>query len=170
MGMARGMLLAAAVAGLATGLAAARPIKVGDPAPDFHAQTFTGTPVSLADLRGKVVLVNIWATWCGPCRKELPLIDAYYRVRHANGLEVVAVTTEDSVPIAKLKPLQAALGMPLMHKLKGPYRPIGGAVPTSFLIDRAGTIRYAKAGAFDLDLLNKLLVPLLNEPVPAPAS
>ena len=57
--------------------------------------------------------------------------------------------------------------IPPVRRVKGPYAPIEGAVPTNFVIDRAGNVRYAKAGAFDLDKLNEVLVPLLKEPVPA---
>ena len=142
-------------------------VKVGGPAPDFRATTFDGRKIDLAAFRGDVLIVNIWATWCGPCKRELPLLDRFYQLMKKNGLSVVAVTTEDSLPSSSLKPLQGALAIPLARSFRGAYAPIGGAVPTNFVIDRAGVVRYAKAGAFDLDTLNTVLVPLLNEPRPA---
>jgi hypothetical protein len=79
---------------------------------------------------------------------------------------VFAVTTEDSVSDRQLKPLFGLLAIQPVRRLKGPYE-ILGAVPTNYVIDRAGKVRYAKAGAFDLDDLNEVLVPLLKEPAPA---
>lgn len=144
--------------------AAAKPV-VGAAAPDFELTLMDGSKVALADLKGQVVMLNFWATWCAPCREELPTLDAYYKVLRKNGLHVYAIMTEDSVPAYKLKALFNALTMPSARRIKGPYSPLG-AVPTNFVIDRAGKLRYAKAAAFDLDDLNALLVPLLNEPSP----
>ena len=79
------------------------------------------------------------------------------------------MTTEDSVPNDKLKPLQARLAMPLLRRFSGPYGDLG-AIPTNYVIDRAGVVRYAKAKAFTLDELNALLIPLLREPIPAAAA
>jgi len=148
--------------------AIAGPPKVGDVAPNFKLTLIDGSKVTLDDLRGKVVVLNFWATWCGPCRSELPLLDAYYRVQSAQGLRVFAVTTEDSLPIRTLKPLFAAMAIPAARNMKGPYVVLKG-VPTNYIIDRAGRIRYAKANAFDLDTLNAELVPLLRERAPAAA-
>ncbi len=143
----------------------AAPPKIGQVAPDFHLKLLDGSQVSLADLRGQVVVLNFWATWCAPCKRELPLLDAYFGIHKKHGLQVFAVTTEDSVPLARLKPLAAALNIPMVRHLSGNYAPMGG-VPTNYVIDRAGVLRYAKASAFDLDDLNSILIPLLNEPSP----
>ena len=140
--------------------------KIGEPAPDFQLTLVDGSKVSLADLRGKVVVLNFWATWCVPCRTELPTLDAYYQVQAPHGLRVFAVTTEDSVPLFQLRKLFGAMHMSPVRKIKGPYGD-NTAVPTNIVIDRAGRVRYAKAGAFDLDDLNATLVPLLREPSPA---
>ncbi len=146
-------------------MAIARGVKVGEPAPDFHATTFDGKEINLADYRGRVLIINLWATWCEPCRKELPLLDAYYALRKKAGLEVIAVATEGSVPASKLKALAAMVRFPFIRSLTGPYS-TRGAVPTNYVVDRSGIVRYAKAKAFDLDDLNDLLVPLLREAAP----
>lgn len=145
--------------------AEARP-KVGAPAPEFQAVTFGGETLDLQDLAGDVVVLNFWATWCVPCRKELPLLDTYYRLRRDFGLRVLAIATEDSVPASFLKPLAQKLTVPLIKRFRGPYGPIDDAVPSNFIIDRAGVLRYAKAAALDLDDMNNILVPLLREPAP----
>ena len=141
------------------------PPKVGDMAPDFQMTLVDGSKVSMADLRGKVVVLNFWATWCVPCRKELPTLDAYYERQQKAGLRVFAVTTEDSLPLYQLKKLFDVMHIPAVRHMKGHYETLGG-VPTNFVIDRTGRIRYAKANAFDLDELNELLIPLLREPAP----
>ncbi|HEU4961255.1 MAG TPA: TlpA disulfide reductase family protein [Sphingomonas sp.] len=156
---------AALVIGSAVALVGARAPRVGQPAPDFRLTLIDGSKVSLADLRGKVVVLNFWATWCVPCREELPLLDRYYELQQKAGLRVFAVTTEDSLPLYQLKELFAVMHIPAVRRIKGPYA-ILGAVPTNFVIDRNGVVRYAKANAFTLDELNTLLVPLLREPAP----
>jgi peroxiredoxin len=159
-------LIAAMCAIAGAGAAWATP-KIGQPAPDFTVTTFGGHTVKLADLKGDVVILNFWATWCGPCRKELPLLEAYFKAYNKYGFQVLAVATEDSIPESKLRPLAAQLTIPFVKRLKGPYHDVG-ALPTNYVIDRSGKIVYAKAAAFDLDALDALIIPLLREPVPQP--
>jgi cytochrome c biogenesis protein CcmG/thiol:disulfide interchange protein DsbE len=159
-------LLAVFIAGPA---GAGKP-QIGQPAPDFKVTLLDGKQLTLADFKGEVLVINYWATWCGPCRRELPLLDAYYKVQGQYGLRVLFVTTDDSAPLSMLKPLAKVMSAPLARRFQGPYG-ILNAVPTNYVIDRRGVVRYAKAGAFDVDLLNDLLVPLLREPAledPAP--
>ena len=137
---------------------------VGDPAPDFQVTTFDGTKLSLRDFKGQVLVLNFWATWCSPCRRELPLLNSYYRLRKDAGLRILAVTTEDSLPLRDLTPLSAHLAIPMARQFKGKYGP-RDAVPTNYIIDRDGILRYAKAAEFTLDDLNAILIPLLSAPV-----
>jgi cytochrome c biogenesis protein CcmG, thiol:disulfide interchange protein DsbE len=140
--------------------------EVGKPAPNFQVVTFDGTKVNLADLKGQVILLNFWATWCGPCKRELPLLDAFYRARSQFGLKMYAVATEDSLSPYQLAPVQKVVSFPMIKRFKGDYGKIR-ALPTNIIIDRAGIVRYAKAAMFELDTINEELVPLLNEPAPA---
>ena len=143
--------------------------KVGEIAPDFELTLVDGGKVKLSELRGQVVVLNLWATWCGPCKKELPLLDTYYRINRPHGLRVFALTTEDSVPISALKKLFAVMAIPSARRIKGGYDVLEG-VPTNYVFDRTGRLRYAKAAAFDLDALNELIIPLLREPAPPAAT
>jgi cytochrome c biogenesis protein CcmG/thiol:disulfide interchange protein DsbE len=162
----RRSVLIALMIGAAFGPVMATEPRVGQPAPDFQLTLVDGTHVRLSELRGQVVVLNFWATWCVPCRTELPMLDGYYRVAQRHGLKVFAATTEDSVPLSQLRRVFAVLAIGAVRNIRGPYQPIRGAVPTNFVIDRAGRVRYAAAGAFDLDDLNRVLIPLLNEPAP----
>ena len=139
--------------------------QVNAPAPDFHASTFDDQDVSLADFKGQVLIINFWATWCAPCKKELPLLDGYYKLASKYGFRILAVTIDDNVPIRDLKPLASKVSFQMARHFHGDYKTLGG-VPTNYVIDRAGIVRYAKADAFELDTLNALIIPLLNEAAP----
>ena len=150
--------------------AAATPA-IGKPAPGFTLWTFDHKKFTRADLLGNVVVLNYWATWCGPCRQELPLIDAYVRAYkkkfQRDDLKVFAVTIDNSVSDAELKPLAGALSFPLMSRLDSfSYGEINGAVPSNYVIGRDGVLRYARAGSFTFDVLNEVLPPLLSQAAP----
>lgn len=151
---------------LAATPAAAKDLKVGEVAPPIELTLVDGTKTTLAEHRGEVIVVNFWATWCVPCRAELPLLDGYYRKVSKHGIRVFAVTTEGSLPIFKLRNLFDALAITPAKGIKGISRQVP-AVPTNYIIDRRGVVRYAKAGAMDLDDLNRELIPLLRESAPA---
>jgi len=160
------MSLFLTVWGIGSSASFAKSPSVGEVAPAFDGTDFNGNKISLDDLRGEVIIVNFWATWCGPCMKELPLLDSYFQAAKDNGLRVVAVTTDaDNLPFRSKKVLKN-LSISLTHRLHGPYTLIDGKLPTNYIIDRTGVVRYAQAGELDLDTMNALLVPLLNE-VPA---
>lgn len=162
------LTIAVTLAALATP-APARTPRIGELAPRAVITTYGGERVELAQLRGQVVVLNFWATWCAPCLAELPLLDAAAAQKRDRGLRIFAVATEDSVPPYRLKALANSLSFPLARRMRGNYEPIGGALPTNYVIDRAGVVRYATAGAFTPETINAVLLPLLREPPPADA-
>ena len=107
-------------------------------AADFTLRALDGQLHKLSDYRGKVVFLNFWATWCVPCRAELPLLDGYYRHTRQHGLSVFAVATDGSAPLHQLKPLFAAMAIPAVRRIKGMDAEMP-AVPTNYIIDRAGS-------------------------------
>jgi cytochrome c-type biogenesis protein len=144
-----------------------RPLTVGDPAPDYVAATLAGDRISLADLRGKVVLLNVWATWCIPCREEMPALQRLYQELGSQGLEVVAVSVdhagaaEDVARFVDERDLDFTIGLDAALAVQDTFRTMG--VPESFLIDREGRIAHRWIGQFDpeaaevRDLLRKAL-------------
>jgi cytochrome c biogenesis protein CcmG/thiol:disulfide interchange protein DsbE len=144
---------------------------VGAAAPTFSVFTFEFKKIQFEQMRGKVVILNYWATWCGPCRTELPMLNAYYQRHSSQDLLIFAVDSEDDPPKDKLQTLSKALSFPLVRHLTGKgYGIINQSWPSNYVIDRAGVIRFAQAGAFTSESLESVVTPLLAEPAPAPAA
>ena len=141
----------------------ARPPEVGQPAPHYSAVTLTGDSVSLEQLRGRAVLLNVWATWCHPCREEIPVLQALH-VRYASrGLELVGVSVdgrgeEDTIrEFATDYTMTYRLWLDPDERVQSTFLAIG--VPATFLIDRAGVLRWRHVGpvrANDTTLVREL--------------
>lgn len=122
------------------------------PAPDFTLPTLSGAPIRLADLRGKVVLLDFWVTWCSPCRAEMPALDALYRRYKDRGLEVLAVNL-DTVSTSTVQAFVREVGTTFRVALDPSsstartYRVVG--LPTAYLIDRAGNVVVQEIGGRD---------------------
>ena len=140
---------------------------VGKAARDYTVTTMDNQKVTSAQLKGKVVVLNYWATWCTPCKAEMIAFEDYMRFHPNPDLKIFAVMTESDVPTSKLRPLAAVLHFPLATKLYGRGYGVKDGVPTSYIIDRAGVLRYAAAGAFSLQGFGEKVGPLLAEPAPA---
>ena len=139
---------------------------VGSAAPGFHATDLrTGRPTTLADYRGKVVLLNVWATWCQPCRVEMPSMERLYRRLGDGGggdFRVVAVSIDeqdDSVVVAFAREL--GLSFDILHDQTGAIKPAYQAtgVPESWVINRDGVIVKKVIGASEWDgPVNEILI------------
>jgi len=126
---------------------------VGRPAPEFSADSVRGGPVRLADFRNQVVLLNFWATWCVPCRSEMPEIENTYRANHERGFEVLAVNVQEGE--AQIQPFLSELNLAftaLLDRDAGVARLYRArALPSSFLIDRQGVVQYVRVGPLTQD-------------------
>lgn len=149
-------------------------VAVGSPAPDFRGVTVDSTPRvrTLADYKGQLVLLNVWATWCGPCRVEMPSMEALHRDFGSKGLKVVAVSIDQIAGPPEIREFARELGVTfeILHDsaqhIVRDYRVNG--YPQSFVIGRDGTIRRKWIGAEDWNSpSNRALVRALLEPAPA---
>src|SRR6266704_642249 len=122
---------------------AARPPLVGSPAPEIVLKDLQGRDVKLSDLRGKVVLVNFWATWCKPCKEEMPAMQASYDKLRDKGFVVLAVNElEDVEKVAEHIRTHRHTFLVVMdhdNRVANQYGVVG--LPASFLIDRQGLVR-----------------------------
>ena len=144
-------------------MAAKAPPTVGQAAPPFDVFTFDWKKIHFGELRGQVVVLNFWASWCAPCRIELPTLDAYARRHGGAPLRIFAVRSDDNQPNQAFIDLSKRLAFPLVWHLDGGgYGPIQGKVPTNYVIDAGGVLRYAEPGAFTDGLLETVVTPLLK--------
>ena len=145
--------------------------EVNKPAPDFTLITLDQQKLTAADLKGRVVVLNYWATWCGPCKAELMVFDNYLRQHPDAELKIYAIETEQSLPNSYLQKMAAAAHFSIGTHLWGKgYGVIGDGVPTSFVIDRDGVLRHARAGAFSARSFDALVTPLLAKAAPTAAT
>ncbi|MFQ5991058.1 MAG: peroxiredoxin family protein [Nitrospiraceae bacterium] len=129
-------------------------LRVGDPAPNFKLWDLDENTVSLSQYRGKVVFLNFWATWCQPCRVEMPAMEKLYRDFQRKEFEVLAVST-DPQGVAVTRPFKDSyqLTFPILHDSDFRVGVSYGArtLPMTFLIDRQGVITHRIFGARDWD-------------------
>ncbi len=129
-----------------------KPITMGDPAPQFVAATLDGDSLGLADFEGSPVLLNIWATWCAPCRKEMPEIEELFQEYKDRGFKVVAVSIDNRGATDQIVEFTQELGtsFTILHDaeqtITRDYQTIG--VPESFLIDANGVLKARWTGRF----------------------
>jgi len=153
------LCLMAAVAGLGGAaaldilpVAGRHGVKLGEPAPNFQLRDMQGHLVALSDLRGKVVMVNFWATWCGPCRVEMPAMEELYRTFQRKDFEILAVST-DAQGVSVTRPFQQEnhLTFPILHDTDYRVGLTYGArsLPMTFMVDRQGVVRHQIFGARD---------------------
>jgi peroxiredoxin len=121
---------------------------VGQPAPDFALRSVQGDNVRLSEHSGEVVLINFWATWCGPCRQEMPLLDELYGKYQRAGLVMLSVNIDDNAAPAIEMAQTLKISYPvLFDSRKEVSRAYDvSAMPVTVLVDRAGVVRYVSEG------------------------
>lgn len=128
--------------------------EIDSPAPDFSLQTLSGDTVTLSDYAGQVVLINFWATWCLPCRAEMPLLQQYGE-RYSDDLVILAVNNGEPADQVEVFVRELDLTLPVLldpeEAVTQLYRVRG--FPTTLFIDRNGKIRYQHIGILNEDQL-----------------
>ena len=120
--------------------------KIGSPAPLFSGTTTTGEELKLSDYKGRVVLLDFWASWCGPCREEIPFLIDLYNDHHEEGFVILTINIDDEFENAKafLEALDDQVPFPVVvdpeKRLPALYEI--EAMPTSVFIDKKGIVRY----------------------------
>jgi cytochrome c-type biogenesis protein len=124
--------------------------EVGRPAPAYTAESLQGDTVSIASLKGKVVLLNVWATWCAPCRAEIPFLQSLYEKHAGQGFEVIGVSTDARGEDESIRAFASDFRMtyPIWRdpdeRVQTLFLALG--VPSSYLIDREGILRWKRLG------------------------
>jgi peroxiredoxin len=146
------------------GGASAIPAEVSFPAPELTLTDLQGKTSSFADHLGEVVLVNNWATWCPPCKAEMPTLQAFYEAHVAQGFLTIGIEAGDPASEVTAFVKQYGITFPIW------LDPLGKAVeafnnynlPSSYVIDRSGTVRLAWVGEISREMLEKYVTPLVE--------
>jgi cytochrome c biogenesis protein CcmG/thiol:disulfide interchange protein DsbE len=138
----------------------------GDIAPEFALTDFNGKAIRLADLRGKLVLLNFWASWCAPCLEEMPRLSAWQRDYGAAGLQVIGISMDDEAAPARRQLAKQPVGYPVALGDEELARRYGGilGLPQSFLIDRRGRVLARYKGEVDLGQVEATIKTQLSAP------
>jgi len=156
--------LAAVVFGAAAAARAADPLRT---APPLQATLLDGRSFSLQQAAGKVLIVNFWATWCAPCREELPALESFRVKYHDRGVEIIAISLDEPRHLAAVRQALRGLGINAALASESSFEGYGRIwrLPTTFVVDRNGRLRTdLSTGAAPLDLpwLERHVVPLLG--------
>lgn len=164
-------LLLAALFSVTAFCAAAKTPKAGEPAPAIEATTWDGGHFSLAAEKGRVVIVHFWASWCTPCRLEMPILDAYYRKHRGEGVDVLAINLDDKDALPEAHAAMQGFAYPAASYADTKAAGYGRVVhlPLTFVIDRDGVLRrnaWTAAPTVDAAVLEREVTPLLGGPSP----
>ena len=150
-----------ALSAAATLTAAAATLQSGAPAPAFQLNSNTGKPLALADFKGQIVLLNFWATWCGPCRQEMPILEQLNRQYHGKGVTLLGINVEPDSAAAvdwlKATPVSFPILFDVDSKVSSLYEVAG--MPNTVIVDRKGVVRYIHRGysaGAENDYLNQI--------------
>ncbi len=141
------------------------PAKVNFPAPELILQDLSGKQVSLEDYRGSVVLVNLWATWCPPCREEMPTLQTFYEKYQREGFVLVAINQEETLDV--VQPFVSEFGLTFPVWLDKDYdaqRKFNTMnLPSSYVVDRDGVVRLMWIGGISKRNLEKFVPDIILE-------
>lgn len=125
-------------------------LDLDEPAPDFTLKSNQGNNVRLDDLKGEVVMINFWATWCGPCLQEMPLLDELYQKYESAGFTLLGVNVEDAGDKTKVDQMMQELGVsfPVLYDVDSIASELYSvdAMPSTVFVDREGNFRYLHRG------------------------
>jgi peroxiredoxin len=149
----------------AGGSASSIPVAVDYPSPELALSDIHGNQSSLKDYQNQVVLVNNWATWCPPCRAEMPTLKQYFEDHQSQGFTVIAIEAGEAVSDVAGFAEEYSLNFPVWadpdQEAIAAFRNM--ALPNSYVIDRRGQVRLTWTGAISRDMLEKYVTPLLEE-------
>ncbi len=141
------------------------PVSVNFVAPDVQLTDLGNQPVALSNFHGQVILYNAWATWCPPCKQEMPTLQAYYEAHKEQGFVIVAIadgqTLEEIGTFAQDYGLTFPVWPDPQYKATTAFRT--NSLPTSFVIDRDGIVRLTWTGAISQAMLEEYVTPLLKQ-------
>jgi len=162
-------LLACLAFGAALWLPVALALDVGDAAPALKSITLDGQPFDLAALKGKVVVLNLWATWCSPCRMEMPALDAFYAKYRDKGVAMLGLDENDPDDIAAVREVMAGFHYPALMAQGAAVNDFRTprVLPITYVIDTAGVIRaklWPGGTPVTEENLEKAVQPLLPKP------
>jgi len=167
-----GLIIIAAVIALALGITARHlfpPAESTSPSalPEFNLPDLSGHQHNISEWRGKLLVINFWATWCSPCRKEIPDFIALQQQYADKDLQFIGIALEDKEPVAEYMAsikinypilLGGDNGIALAHQLGNNV----DAVPYTLVVDRQGQVKYRHPGELSKERLTEIIAPLLN--------
>lgn len=138
-------------------------VEVGLPAPAFNLESLDGEPIALSDHLGDVVVVNFWATWCPPCRAEMPGIEQVYKAHKNDGVVVLAINGQEERALVKSFIDEKGFTFPiLLDESAQALRAYDArSFPMTIVVDREGIVRYKQIGPITPTQLETLIEPLL---------
>ena len=141
------------------------PTKKASSQVDFVSNDFSGKSIRLSDYRGKTVLVNLWASWCPPCRAEMPDLIKYYNDHQADGLVLLSINSQDNMTSAQQFVREKQMTFSVLFDPDGKVGQIfrTDGLPDTFVIDRAGNLRFSWTGQISPTILELRVTPLLSQ-------